>query len=78
MDGFVGGAVSGVGLGMAYVIGLTAWGHWFAVTRIWLPLTGRLPWAVSAFLDDAYRPGVLRQSGAVYQFRHARLQAALK
>ncbi len=78
VTGLVYGATAGVGLGMAYVIGLTAWGHWFAVTRIWLPLTGRLPWAVSAFLDDAYRRGVLRQSGAVYQFRHARLQAALR
>ncbi|GGV95635.1 hypothetical protein GCM10015535_63320 [Streptomyces gelaticus] len=27
-----------------------------------------------AFLDDAYRRGVLRQTGAVYQFRHIRLQ----
>jgi hypothetical protein len=26
------------------------------------------------FLDDAYRRGVLRQGGAAYQFRHARLQ----
>jgi hypothetical protein len=26
------------------------------------------------FLGDAHRRGVLRQAGAVYQFRHARLQ----
>ncbi|CAK7287034.1 hypothetical protein SGPA1_41294 [Streptomyces misionensis JCM 4497] len=40
-------------------------------------MTGRLPWAVAAFLDDAYQRGVLRQAGAVYQFRHARLQSRL-
>jgi hypothetical protein len=32
---------------------------------------------VAGFLDDACRRGVLRQVGAVYQFRHARLQAHL-
>jgi hypothetical protein len=37
-------------------------------------LTGRLPWRLPEFLDDAYRRGVLRRAGAVYQFRHARLQ----
>jgi hypothetical protein len=29
------------------------------------------------FLEDAYRRGVLRQSGAVYQFRHSLLQEHL-
>nr|WP_312877766.1 hypothetical protein [Lentzea indica] len=53
---------------------MTAWGQWVVIARIWLPLTGRLPWAAVAFLDDAYQRGVLRQAGAVYQFRHARLQ----
>ena len=42
--------------------------------RVWLPVNGRLPWALPGFLEDAYRRGVLRRSGAVYQFRHARLQ----
>jgi hypothetical protein len=32
---------------------------------------------LAGFLDDACRRGVLRQVGAVYQFRHARLQAHL-
>jgi hypothetical protein len=45
-----------------------------ALSRIWLPLTRRLPWRLIAFLDDACQQGVLRQAGAVYQFRHARLQ----
>jgi hypothetical protein len=30
-----------------------------------------------AFLEDAHRRGVLRQVGAVYQFRHAKLQQYL-
>jgi transcriptional regulator with XRE-family HTH domain len=68
------GLVGGVGGGLAYVLSLTAWGQWVVFARVWLPLTGRLPWRLAAFLDDAYRRGVLRRAGAVYQFRHARLQ----
>jgi hypothetical protein len=55
-------------------LGRNAWGQWLILSRVLLPLTGRLPWGVLAFLDDAYQRGVLRQAGAVYQFRHARLQ----
>ncbi|MFJ9847673.1 hypothetical protein ACIRYZ_46130 [Kitasatospora sp. NPDC101155] len=62
---------------VSYVLAFTAWGQWVLFTRIALPLTGRLPWAVMAFLDDAYHRGVLRQVGAAYQFRHARLQSHL-
>ncbi|MFD9811701.1 helix-turn-helix domain-containing protein [Streptomyces sp. NPDC059080] len=72
--GLVLGTLSGVGGALGYALALTAWGQWLVLGRLWLPLTGRLPWAVVAFLDDAYRRGVLRQAGAVYQFRHARLQ----
>jgi hypothetical protein len=36
-----------------------------------------LPWQVMRFLDDAHHRGVLRQVGAVYQFRHAQLQDRL-
>ncbi|MEU8652029.1 helix-turn-helix domain-containing protein [Streptomyces sp. NPDC048737] len=71
------GAVSGVGGALGYTLSMTAWGQWCVFSRLWLPLTGRLPWAVVAFLDDAYRRGVLRRAGAVYQFRHARLQSHL-
>ncbi|MFD8499973.1 helix-turn-helix domain-containing protein [Amycolatopsis sp. NPDC059657] len=76
-DGVVFGVVVGSGLGAGYVLSLTAWGQWLVLSRLWLPLTGRLPWTVLAFLDDAYQRGVLRQAGAVYQFRHARLQDRL-
>ncbi|MFD8496666.1 NACHT domain-containing protein [Amycolatopsis sp. NPDC059657] len=68
------GAVGGLGAGFAYAFAFTAWGQWVILARIWLPLTGKLPWAMLAFLEDAYQRGVLRQAGAVYQFRHARLQ----
>jgi len=68
------GFVGGIGGGLGYAMSLTAWGQWAVFARVWLPLTGRLPWSVPAFLDDAYRRGVLRRAGAVYQFRHARLQ----
>lgn len=72
--GFRLGLLSGLGGALGYTLALTAWGQWAILARIWLPLTGRLPWSVAAFLDDAYRRGVLRQAGAVYQFRHAQLQ----
>ena len=72
--GLVFGLEVALGAGPGYGMILTSWGRWVALARIWLPLTGRLPWAVVAFLEDAYRRGALRQAGAVYQFRHARLQ----
>ncbi|MFE9045244.1 helix-turn-helix domain-containing protein [Streptomyces sp. NPDC007818] len=68
------GMIGGLGGGASYVFAFTAWGQWFVFARLWLPLSGRLPWDLVAFLEDAYRRGVLRQTGAVYQFRHVRLQ----
>lgn len=49
----------------------------FVVARTLLALTGRHPWRLMRFLEDAHRRGVLRQTGATYQFRHARLQDEL-
>jgi transcriptional regulator with XRE-family HTH domain len=65
----------------ALAIGLTlvasrAWGV-YLLTRCWLTARGRLPLRLMRFLDDAHRRGVLRNAGAVYQFRHARLQDRL-
>ncbi|WP_344467752.1 helix-turn-helix domain-containing protein [Kitasatospora kazusensis] len=73
-DGLLIGTVGGLGGSLAYALSFTAWGQWVVLSRIWLPLTGKLPWDTVAFLDDAYRRGVLRQTGAVHQFRHLRLQ----
>ncbi|WFE39277.1 NACHT domain-containing protein [Micromonospora sp. WMMD998] len=46
----------------------------FAAVRLSYALRFRLPWRLMPFLIDAHRRGVLRQIGAVYQFRHLRLQ----
>jgi hypothetical protein len=54
----------------------TSWGS-FTLVRAWLALRGKLPWRIMAFLDGAHDQGVLRRSGAVHQFRHARLQQRL-
>jgi hypothetical protein len=70
---FVIGASGGIIGVTMYTLTFTAWGQWLLLARFWLPLTGRLPWATAAFLEDAYGKGLFRQSGAVYQFRHARL-----
>src|SRR5262249_15360641 len=80
-SGHEGGLTSGLGIGLlvglGFALGLsvnTASRRWLIRVGFWLPVTGRLPWRVVGFLDDAHRRGVLRQVGAVYQFRHARLQ----
>jgi hypothetical protein len=74
---------AGIGLGALFALGTVlmvlpgrAW--WvFVCTRLWLAARGDLPLRLMAFLDDAHQRGVLRQAGAVYQFRHARLQDRL-
>jgi hypothetical protein len=59
--------------GLARLV-VSAWGGWLLFARLWLPLAGRLPWRPKRFLEDAHHRGVLRQAGAVYQFRHAQLR----
>ena len=49
----------------------------YQVTRIWLAVCRRVPWSLMGFLVDAHRRGILRQAGAVYQFRHIELQHRL-
>ncbi|GAA2243382.1 hypothetical protein GCM10010232_32990 [Streptomyces amakusaensis] len=71
------GAIGGLGGSTAYILAFTAWGQWLTLARVWLPLTRRLPWDTVAFLKDAYHLGVLRHTGAVYQFRHYQLQRHL-
>lgn len=71
----------GVAFAMALPAGpiclyVTAWGR-SMTARAWLAVTGRLPWRLMGFLAEAHTRGVLRQVGAVYQFRHARLQERL-
>lgn len=69
------GTLFGLGVGAA-VFSSRSWGS-FVSARLWLSLRGRAPLRLMRFLDDAHRCGVLRQVGAVYQFRHARLQDRL-
>ncbi|GGU06186.1 NACHT domain-containing protein [Streptomyces coeruleorubidus] len=57
-------------------LALSAWGR-MGAARIWLAVTGRAPWRLMQFLAEAHRRGVLRQSGAHYEFRHVRLQQRL-
>ncbi|MFD5573507.1 NACHT domain-containing protein [Streptomyces cadmiisoli] len=57
-------------------LALGAWGR-TGVARVWLAVTGRAPWRLMRFLEEAHRRGVLRQSGAHYEFRHLRLQQRL-
>ncbi|MFI0976187.1 hypothetical protein ACH4SP_04055 [Streptomyces sp. NPDC021093] len=72
----------GVGLANAVAVGLAfgflraAYGR-FTVARWWLALRTRLPWRLMRFLDDAHDHGVLRQSGASYEFAHGELQQRL-
>lgn len=65
------GITVGAGLGGAILLG-TDWGIYKA-SHVWFWLTGRLPWRLTAFLDEARRLGVLRLVGPAYQFRHLRL-----
>lgn len=62
--------------GALYGYGVSAWGR-FTVARAYLALTGRLPWRLMPFLEDAHARGVLRQSGAAYRFRHIELRDRL-
>ncbi|WP_320772904.1 NACHT domain-containing protein [Streptomyces sp. CRN 30] len=57
-------------------LALSAWGR-LGAARIWLAVTGRAPWRLMKFLEEAHRRGVLRQSGAYYEFSHLRLQERL-
>jgi hypothetical protein len=50
---------------------------WYWLTTCWFWIRGRLPRRLMPFLEDAHRRGVLRQVGAVYQFRHSTLQERL-
>jgi NACHT domain len=79
----VGGLGSGLSFGAAFGISTgiiavapRAWGR-FTLSRTFLSLRGDLPWRLTAFLSDAHQRGILRQVGAVYQFRHIGLQQRL-
>lgn len=70
------GVVVGASAGFILSNRETAWSS-YVIARWWLALRHRLPWSLMGFLDDAHRRGVLRQAGAVYQFRHIEMQERL-
>jgi hypothetical protein len=64
-------------VGLAFGFLQAAWGS-FTLARWWLAASRRLPWRLMTFLADAHtNRGVLRQVGAIYQFRHVDLQRRL-
>lgn len=69
------GVVFGIAIGLIGL--LTRASVAFGVARLWLAAHSRLPLRLMTFLEDARRRGVLRQVGATYQFRHARLEERL-
>lgn len=68
--------IFGIAGGLSAGLLRTTWGNFF-LARLWLVKRGQLPRNVMSFLDDAHRRGLLRQSGAFYQFRHVELQRHL-
>ena len=74
--GVVGGLAAGLVLGFGLSAARTAWPS-YVLARGELALRHLLPWSLMDFLADAHRRGVLRQAGAVYQFRHIELQHRL-
>lgn len=79
LAGLAAGITAGVSAGVLAAVGAIVAPAWplYEMTRTWLALRGRLPWSLMGFLEDAHKRGVLRQAGAVYQFRHIELQHRL-
>jgi transcriptional regulator with XRE-family HTH domain len=75
VHGLLTGSTFGIALGLTILLS-RAWGS-FILTRAWLAIRRRTPLRLMRFLADAHQRSVLRQVGAVYQFRHARLQDSL-
>ncbi|WP_261557312.1 NACHT domain-containing protein [Frankia tisae] len=77
--GTVNGIVYGTTQGVTYLVAWelsSAWGQ-FSMARIYLAARQKNPLRIMAFLEDAHERGVLRQAGAVWEFRHASLQRYL-
>jgi len=63
------GVAGGVTVGLLAGCLQASWAT-YSVARLWLAFRSRLPWRLMTFLRVAYQRGVLRQVGAIYQFRH--------
>ncbi|WP_218137824.1 NACHT domain-containing protein [Streptomyces sp. cf386] len=73
---YIVGLVPAVLIAVAIGIRQSAWCH-YAVARCWLALRWKFPYDLWGFLADAHDRGILRRTGAVYQFRHIELQHRL-
>jgi NACHT domain-containing protein len=73
---WIGGFCTGILAGCASGSSAAAWFP-YKSAHLWLARYNQLPRALMGFLEDAHRRGVLRQAGAVYQFRHIELQHRL-
>lgn len=79
----IGGTASRIGFGfflaLVVILGVGTELAWlrFVIARELLALRHQLPSRLMSFLADAHQRGVLRQAGAVYQFRHIELQRRL-
>jgi hypothetical protein len=73
------GVVAGITAGLMVGVGASFTRLWpsYGIARIWLAMRHQLPWSLMSFLADAHKRGLLRQSGAAYQFRHIELQHRL-
>ncbi|MCK9904269.1 NACHT domain-containing protein [Frankia sp. Cpl3] len=74
--GPAGGLACGLVAGLALVGRGSAWAR-LGLARLWLAARRQQPLRLIAFLEDAHARGVLRQAGAVWEFRHANLQRYL-
>ncbi|MFF3455341.1 NACHT domain-containing protein [Streptomyces sp. NPDC002730] len=75
--GIAGGIAFGLAFGIAFGIALTAWTG-LVVARSYMAVRHKVPRDLMTLLRDAHEHrGVLRQVGAVYQFRHLDLQRHL-
>jgi len=74
------GISTGLAVGVVFCLTVngfgSGWPPWLTA-RGWLALRGQLPPRLITFLEDAHQRGILRQTGAVYQFRHIKLQDQL-
>jgi NACHT domain len=74
--GFVTGYTVWLIIGYGLSMDQTAWPT-YMLCKARLALRRQVPWSLMDFLYDAHQRGVLRQAGAVYQFRHLELQHRL-
>ena len=71
------GIVDFVAIALVLAFYQSRWGA-FTLARWWLSGSGRVPFRLMTFLNDAHvNREALRQVGAIYQFRHAELQRHL-